>query len=154
MGFVTPEEAARDDVPAEYVRVVGVVVRGDEALVMLITNADGYPTAYEIDTARCFRDADGWQGSVSGNGNAGSSERTNRPEPSLCGSTGRQLRRSLLASCSMVERGYFRSRAAASSPPSTTFRLLLTGRPTTQRLTSGSRRDCKHSTAPVMRNDA
>ncbi|MFL5963086.1 MAG: hypothetical protein ACJ757_09375 [Gaiellaceae bacterium] len=71
MGFATPEEAAGGDVPAEHIRVVGVVVRRDEALVMQIINADGYPNGYEIDTTRCFRDADGWEGSVSGNGNTG-----------------------------------------------------------------------------------
>jgi hypothetical protein len=71
MGFATPEEAARDDVAAEYVRVVGVVVRGNEAVVMQITNADGYPDSYEIDTAHCYREAEGWVSDVGGNGNAG-----------------------------------------------------------------------------------
>ena len=33
MACATPEEAARAGIPASYVRVVGVVVRGDDAIV-------------------------------------------------------------------------------------------------------------------------
>ena len=67
--FATPEEAARGDLPEEYVRVVGVVVRGDEAVVAQITNADSYPDAYEIDTAMCHRTDEGWVVGSSSNGN-------------------------------------------------------------------------------------
>jgi hypothetical protein len=67
--FASPEEAARGDLPEEYVRVVGVVARGDEAVVAQITNADGYPDAYEIDTAMCHRTSEGWVAGSSGNGN-------------------------------------------------------------------------------------
>jgi hypothetical protein len=68
LGFATPEEAARGDIAPEHVRVIGVVVRGDQAVVAQITNADGYPSAYEIDTAHVFRDDEGWSVGVSGNG--------------------------------------------------------------------------------------
>jgi hypothetical protein len=71
VGFATPEEAARGDVAAENVHVVGVVIRGDAAVVMQITNANRYPNAYEVDTAQCYREAEGWVCLQSGNGNAG-----------------------------------------------------------------------------------
>jgi hypothetical protein len=69
MGFSTPEEAARAGIPDEYVRVVGVIVRGDDAIVAQVMNADGYPTAFEIETAWCHREDDGWTRGSSGNGN-------------------------------------------------------------------------------------
>jgi hypothetical protein len=69
-GFATPEEAAGVGTPAALVRVVGVVVRGDQAIVAQVLNADGYPTAYETDTATCFREPDGWVCGGSGNGDS------------------------------------------------------------------------------------
>ena len=70
MKFATPEDAARGDIPAEEVRVVGVVVRGDQAVVAQITNASGYPAAYERYTSHVNRDADGgWSGGMGSNGN-------------------------------------------------------------------------------------
>ena len=69
MGYATPEDAARGDVPAKYVNVVAVVVRGDQALVAQLTN-DRPP--YEIDTAHCTRDPDGtWDEDSSGNSAGG-----------------------------------------------------------------------------------
>jgi hypothetical protein len=68
-GFATPEEAARGEIREEYVRVVGVVVRGDDAVVAQIMNADGFPDAYEIETVRCHRTREGWQERQSANGN-------------------------------------------------------------------------------------
>jgi hypothetical protein len=38
--FSTPEGAARGNLRAEYVRVVGVAIRGDQAVVAQIMNAD------------------------------------------------------------------------------------------------------------------
>jgi hypothetical protein len=70
--FETPEEAARAGTPAEYVRVVGVVVRGDVAVVAQVMNADGYPVAYEIETATCYRERGGWVCGSSGNGDVAS----------------------------------------------------------------------------------
>jgi hypothetical protein len=68
-GFASPEEAARDGLREEYVRVVGVAVRGDEAVVAQVMNADGYPEAYEIETAKCSRGDDGWLCGSDGNSN-------------------------------------------------------------------------------------
>jgi hypothetical protein len=64
----TPEEAARGDIPAQFVQVVGVVVRGDRALVAQLTN-DGPP--FEVETAYCSRSGAGWSGGSSGNSTAG-----------------------------------------------------------------------------------
>ena len=65
---IDPElaEAARGDIPAKFVRIVGVVVRGDQAMVAQLTNEA--PT-YEIETVHCHRDQDGWEAGSSGNGN-------------------------------------------------------------------------------------
>lgn len=71
MSYATPEEAARQGIPAKYVRQVAVVVRGDEAVVAQLTNADQYPDSYEIDTVQCHREAAGWEAGSSSNGNAG-----------------------------------------------------------------------------------
>jgi hypothetical protein len=65
--FETPEEAARGQLPEEYVRAVGVAVRGEKAVVAQVMNADGYPHAYEVETVECFREGDGWVGGNSGN---------------------------------------------------------------------------------------
>jgi len=65
--FSTPEEAARGNLREKYVRVVGVAIRGDEAVVAQVMNADGYPTAYETETAKCYRTSDGWEEGHSGN---------------------------------------------------------------------------------------
>jgi len=51
------------------VRVVGVAIRGDRAIVAQIMNADSYPSAYEIETAMCHRTGDGWEEGSSGNYN-------------------------------------------------------------------------------------
>jgi hypothetical protein len=64
----TPEEAARGDVPAQFVRVVGVVVRGDTAIVAQLMN-DRPP--YEVETAHCSRQGPGWLGGSSGNSTVG-----------------------------------------------------------------------------------
>jgi hypothetical protein len=64
-GSATPEEAARGDVPARYVRVVGVVVRGDQAIVAQLMN-DRAP--FEVETAQCSLERDGtWDEDSSGN---------------------------------------------------------------------------------------
>jgi hypothetical protein len=62
--FTTPEEAARGDIPERFVRVVGVVVRGNQAVVAQLTN-DGPP--FEVETAYCEREGDGWLPGASGN---------------------------------------------------------------------------------------
>jgi hypothetical protein len=67
--LATPEEAARGGLRKEFVRVVGVVVRGDDAVVAQIMNADGFPDSYEIETVRCHRTRDGWEEGHSGNHN-------------------------------------------------------------------------------------
>lgn len=68
-GSATPEEAARGDVPARYVRVVGVVVRGDQAIVAQLMN-DRSP--FEVETAQCSRERDGtWDEDSSGNSTSG-----------------------------------------------------------------------------------
>lgn len=67
--FSTPEEAARGNLREEYVRVVGVAVRGDQAVVAQVMNADGYPSAYEVETCMCSRTKAGWEGGSSSNGN-------------------------------------------------------------------------------------
>jgi hypothetical protein len=68
-GSATPEEAARGDVPARYVRVVGVVVRGDQAVVAQLMN-DRSP--FEVETAQCSRERDGtWDADSSGNSMSG-----------------------------------------------------------------------------------
>jgi hypothetical protein len=64
----TPEEAARGDIPARFVRVIGVVVRGDTAAVAQLMN-DGPP--YEVETAYCHRKGDGWVEGSSGNSTYG-----------------------------------------------------------------------------------
>jgi hypothetical protein len=69
--YETPEEAARLGLQGTEVRVVGVAVRGDRAVVAQIVNADGYPDAYEIETANCYRGPNGWEEGSSGNGNGG-----------------------------------------------------------------------------------
>jgi hypothetical protein len=68
MGFATPEEAARGDIPPEYVRVIAVIVRGDMGVVAQITNADCFPDAYEVDTAYVSRNEDRWSSGMSSNG--------------------------------------------------------------------------------------
>jgi hypothetical protein len=68
--FATPEEAAREEIPSEYVRTVAVIVRGDRAVVAQLTNADGYPESYEIETVHCSREGLGWVSEMSSNGNA------------------------------------------------------------------------------------
>lgn len=64
MRHPTPEEAARGDIPARYVEVVAVVVRGDRAIVVQLTN-DRPP--HETDTVHCTRNPDGsWEAGVCG----------------------------------------------------------------------------------------
>jgi hypothetical protein len=50
---------------------VAVIVRGDQAVVAQLTNADQYPNSYEIDTVQCHREAGGWEAGSSSNGNGG-----------------------------------------------------------------------------------
>ncbi len=78
--FETPELAARGELRGEYVRVVGVAIRGEEAVVAQVMNADGYPHAYEVETVECFRDGDGWVAGNSGNNNLVRMETGARPE--------------------------------------------------------------------------
>jgi hypothetical protein len=66
--YNTPEEAARGDTPAQFVRVVGVVVRGDDAVVAQLTN-DRPP--FEVETAHCHREGDEWVAGMSGNSTSG-----------------------------------------------------------------------------------
>jgi hypothetical protein len=66
--YATPEEAARGDIPERFVQVIGVVVRGDSAVVAQLTN-DRPP--FEIDTAEVVLTDDGWEGMNSGNTNGG-----------------------------------------------------------------------------------
>lgn len=67
--YGSPEEAARGDVAETYVHVVGVVIRGDTAIVAQLMN-DGPP--FEVETAYVFRDpSGGWSGGTSSNGTAG-----------------------------------------------------------------------------------
>ncbi len=58
----TPQEAARGNVPAKFVKVIAVVVRGDEAIVAQLMNES------EPDTSHCVRKGDGWVEQSSGNG--------------------------------------------------------------------------------------
>ncbi len=68
-GFPTPEQAARGSTPAKYVQVVATVIRGDRAIVAQLMN-DRAP--FEVETAFCFRQADGsWAEGSSGNSTAG-----------------------------------------------------------------------------------
>jgi hypothetical protein len=68
-GKRTPEEAARGAVAERFVHVVGVVVRGDQAIVAQLMN-DVPP--HEVDTVVCFREPDGsWVGGSSGNSAGG-----------------------------------------------------------------------------------
>ena len=67
--WANPEEAARGEIPAKYVRVVGTVIRGDRAIVAQLMN-DGPP--FEVETAYCSRAADGtWDEGQSGNSTTG-----------------------------------------------------------------------------------
>ena len=66
--FAAPEDAARGDIPSDEVRVVGVIERGDHAVVAQITNATGYPEAYEIYTSHVYRDNEGWSAGMGSNG--------------------------------------------------------------------------------------
>jgi hypothetical protein len=60
----TPQEAARGDTPAEFVKVIAVVVRGDEAVVAQLMNE------VEMDTSHCVREGNGWVEIGSNNGDA------------------------------------------------------------------------------------
>src|SRR5437899_9845959 len=66
----TPEEAALGDVPSRFVHVIGVVIRGDRAVVAQLTN-DRHPHA--IQTSSCARARQGfkrgWVETTSGNSN-------------------------------------------------------------------------------------
>jgi hypothetical protein len=67
--YATPGRAARGDTPERFARVVGVVVRGDRAIVALRMNDR---PAYEIDTTYCERGADGlWYATSGGNSTGG-----------------------------------------------------------------------------------
>lgn len=68
-GFATPEEAARGSTPAKYVRVIGTVVRGDNALVAQLMNDR---PSFEVETVYCSQEADGtWTEGSSGNSTTG-----------------------------------------------------------------------------------
>ena len=67
--YQSPEEAARGTTPAKFVRVIGVVVRGKNAIVAQLMN-DG--PSFEVDTAYCHQEPDGsWFEGVSGNSTGG-----------------------------------------------------------------------------------
>jgi hypothetical protein len=51
-GFATPEEAARGDIPAQFVQVVGVRMEGDSATVWMLTNEAPSFHAYEVGCER------------------------------------------------------------------------------------------------------
>jgi hypothetical protein len=59
--YATPEEAAKAGLPDDQVaaQLVGVVVRGDQAVVIHITDRAGVPRD-EFDTSQCRRVAGGW----------------------------------------------------------------------------------------------
>jgi hypothetical protein len=51
-GFVTPEDAARADIPPQFVRVVGVQMDGHRARVSLLTNEAPRFDPYQVDCER------------------------------------------------------------------------------------------------------
>ncbi len=68
-GLPSPEEAARGDIPAQFVTTLGMDVRGDSATVWLLTNDARYfepiTVFCELDNGR-WRDAGHSGGFVSG----------------------------------------------------------------------------------------
>jgi hypothetical protein len=69
--YPTPEEAARAALPEDQVaaQLVGVVVRGDMAVVIHVTDRAGVPRG-DFDTRQCRRVADGWSPGSGGNSDA------------------------------------------------------------------------------------
>jgi hypothetical protein len=69
--FATPEEAARAGLPDDQTaaQLVGVVVRGDEAVVMHVTDRAGEPRS-DFDTSKCRKVAGGWTTGSGGNSDA------------------------------------------------------------------------------------
>ena len=67
--FSTPEEAARAVLGDKSARFVGVVVRGDEAVVAHWVS--GYGGSGDTETTTCYRDPEGWEAAFSGNGSGG-----------------------------------------------------------------------------------
>lgn len=59
MAYASPEEAARSVLREEPARVVGVVARGEQAVVAQVLSADRRP--YELSTVLCRREAAGWE---------------------------------------------------------------------------------------------
>jgi hypothetical protein len=57
-GYGTPEDAARGDMPARYVTIVGARVEGDTARVWMLTNDRSPFEPYEVD---CVRQGGRWQ---------------------------------------------------------------------------------------------
>jgi hypothetical protein len=67
-GHATPEDAARDDIPEEYVTVLGVRIEGHEATVWMLTN-DRPP--FEAYTEQCHREHGRWFSAIGSNGLSG-----------------------------------------------------------------------------------
>jgi hypothetical protein len=62
---VSPEEAARGDIPEQYVTVLGVRIDDDRATVWMLTN-DRVP--YQAHTVDCYLDCAGWERGIGGSG--------------------------------------------------------------------------------------
>jgi hypothetical protein len=69
--FPTPEEAARAVVDDKFDRLVGVVVRGDTAIVAQWVKAGSPNHVEDTETTTCYRVAEGWEAGSTGNGNGG-----------------------------------------------------------------------------------
>jgi hypothetical protein len=69
--YATPEEAATAGLPEDQAvaQLVGVVVRGDEAVVMQVTDRADEPRS-DFDTRHCRRVAGGWTTGSGGNSDA------------------------------------------------------------------------------------
>ena len=63
MGYETPEEAARGDIPERFIKVVWCERRGDNAVVLLQVSTD--PPYFDL--SRCGLGSRGWGAEVSGN---------------------------------------------------------------------------------------
>jgi hypothetical protein len=64
-GYASPEEAARGDIPEQYVTVVGVRIEGDRAHVWMVTNDRPTFEGYEVD---CVREGGKWFGEYGSGG--------------------------------------------------------------------------------------
>jgi hypothetical protein len=62
---MSPEEAARGDIPEQYVTVLGVRIDNDRATVWMLTNDRAPYQAYTVD---CYLDGAGWEQGIGGSG--------------------------------------------------------------------------------------